>query len=119
MANSTIYLKANSEEEFTSALKSAGWVWDTEYEFNENGDPVLVEEEHSVLIQGDSELQTHTRTLDIIGTIHLLNEEDPAQASVETVDGWHANLLLHGEELPDALSEFVMDAPSNPVRRFA
>ena len=30
-----------------------------------------------------------------------------------------ANLLLHGEELPAALADMVIEAPANPVRRFA
>jgi hypothetical protein len=38
---------------------------------------------------------------------------------MEAVDGWHANLLLHGEELPAALADMVIEAPANPVRRFA
>ena len=76
------------------------------------------------------EAYSATHSLDIIGVIHAETGEtitveatdDMAEHTYpETapIDGWHANLLLHGEELPDALSGLVIDAPTAPVRRFA
>jgi hypothetical protein len=106
-----IYLKAEDEATFITALKTAGWAWDTE------DDAV------------DVDAYNATHSLDIIGRIHLetgnmIEVEGPDGEEVEVpetapTDGWHANLLLHGEELPSELSGFVIDAPSNPARRFA
>ena len=68
---------------------------------------------------------TNTHSLDIIGVIHaetgnmIDGPADEQIAEMAPIDGWHANLLLHGEELPDALSSLVIEAPSAPVRRFA
>ena len=72
----------------------------------------------------------HNHSLDIIGVIHVEtgetitveatdDMEEYTYPETSPVDGWHANLLLHGEELPSELAGFVIDAPSNPVRRFA
>ena len=117
-----IYLKADDEATFTAALKTAGWAWDAEYQIDEDGSRVQIKE-------AGVEAYNATRSLDIVGVIHLetgnmIEVEGPDEEEVEVpetapIDGWHANLLLHGEELPDALSGFVIEAPSNPVRRFA
>jgi hypothetical protein len=45
--------------------------------------------------------------------------EEHTYPETAPIAGWHSNLLLHGEELPDALSGFVIEAPTAPVRRFA
>jgi hypothetical protein len=68
--------------------------------------------------------------LDIIGQIHVEtgemievpeSDEQGAHEYPETapIDGWHANLLLHGEEMPSELDPFVIEEPNAPVRRFA
>ena len=117
-----IYLKADDEVILTTALKTAGWAWDAEYQLDEDGSRVQIKE-------ASVEAYNATRSLDIVGVIYLdtgnvIKVEGPDGEEVEVpetapIDGWHANLLLHGEELPDALSGFVIEAPSNPVRRFA
>ena len=124
-----IYLKADNEATFTAALKTAGWAWDTEYrvEADEEGNEVVTED---VVREAGIEAYSATHSLDIIGVIHAeTGETITVEATHEMeehtypetapIDGWHANLLLHGEDLPDALSGFVIDAPTVPVRRFA
>ena len=125
-----IYLKADDEATFTAALKTAGWAWDTEYQLDEDGNRVQVESEDVVLREAGVEAYSATHSLDIIGVIHAetgetitveATDDMPEHTYPETapIDGWHANLLLHGEELPDALSGFAIEAPTVPVRRFA
>jgi len=125
-----IYLKADDEATFTAALKTAGWAWDTKYrvEYNEETQEETITDE--VIMEAGEEYYNTTHSLDIIGEIHLptgnnitveATDEMEEHTYPETapIDGWHANLLLHGEELPDALSGFVIEAPAEPVRRFA
>jgi hypothetical protein len=125
-----IYLKADDEATFTAALKTAGWAWDTEYQLDEDGNRVQVESEDVVLREAGVEAYSATHSLDIIGVIHAetgetitveATDDIPEHTYPETapIAGWHSNLLLHGEELPDALSGFVIEAPTAPVRRFA
>ena len=124
-----IYLKADDEETFTAALKTAGWAWDTEYhvETDEDGNETVTEH---VIQEAGIEEYNATHSLDIIGVIHAEtgetitveatdDMEEHTYPETAPIDGWHANLLLHGEELPDALSGFVIEAPTAPVRRFA
>ena len=124
-----IYLKADNEATFTAALKTAGWAWDTEYrvEADEEGNEVVTED---VVREAGIEAYSATHSLDIIGVIHAeTGETITVEATHEMeehtypetapIDGWHANLLIHGEDLPDALSGFVIDAPTAPVRQFA
>ena len=125
-----IYLKADDEATFTAALKTAGWAWDTEYQLDEDGNRVQVESEDVVLREAGIEAYSATHSLDIIGVIHAETGETITVEATDDmgehnypetapIDGWHANLLLHGEELPDALSGFAIEAPTAPVRRFA
>ena len=125
-----IYLKADDEATFTAALKTAGWAWDTEYQLDEDGNRVQVDGEDVVSREAGIEAYCATHSLDIIGVIHVetgetitveATDDMPEHTYPETapIDGWHANLLLHGEDLPDALSGFVIEAPTAPVRRFA
>ena len=56
----------------------------------------------------------------VLNVVEATDEIDEySYSETEEVAGWHANLLLHGEELPSELAGFVIDEPSNPVRRFA
>jgi hypothetical protein len=125
-----IYLKANSEATFMTALKAAGWVWDTKYrvEYNEATQEETITEE--VIMEAGEEYYNTTHSLDIIGQIYLptgnnitvdatVDDLEYTYAEMAPIDGWHANLLLHGEKLPDALSEFVIEAPTTPSRTFA
>lgn len=108
------YLKASNKEEFETALMEAGWI-------------VIGEE-------GVREELFYTRghSLDIIGEYQrqvgdtVINDDGAPIAEFEDVDGYHANLLLHGSEIPDSLEPFFMDgkdgrpdSPSSPVRVFA
>ena len=124
-----IYLKATDEATFTAALKTAGWAWDTEYrvEVDEEGNETVTED---VIREAGMEAYSHTHSLDIIGVIHVEtgetitveatdDMEEHTYPETAPIDGWHANLLLHGEELPAALADMVIEAPANPVRRFA
>jgi hypothetical protein len=124
-----IYLKADDEATFTAALKTAGWAWDTEYrvEVDEEGNETVTED---VIREAGMEAYSHTHSLDIIGVIHVETGEtitveatddmgEHTYPETAPIDGWHANLLLHGEELPGALSGFVIETPTAPVRRFA
>ena len=125
-----IYLKATDEATFTAALKTAGWAWDTEYRVDvdiDTGEETVTED---VIIDAGSQTYSHTHSLDIIGTIHLPTgndvtveatdeREEYTYPEIEAITGWHANLLLHGEELPEALADMVIEEPSNPNRRFA
>jgi hypothetical protein len=109
-----IYLKAADEETFRQALDEAGWTH-TE----------IIDEESIISVS----CFTSSHSLDIIGTIHVPNGNmisatnsdgvDYEYEETTAVDGWHANLLLHGEELPAALEPFVIEAPSTPHRKFA
>lgn len=109
-----IYLKADNEEVFSQALDEAGWTY-TE----------VVDEESTISIS----CYTATHSLDIIGMINvetgniLSNTDDEGTVyeypEMAPIEGWHANLLLHGEELPASLEPFVIEAPSTPHRKFA
>ena len=125
----TIHLKATDEATFNQALIDAGWAWETEYrvEVDEEGNETVTEE---VIREAGVEHYTATHSLDIIGTIYketgnmitveatddMPEHEYPEMAPI---DGWHANLLLHGEDMPEALADFVIEAPTTPVRKFA
>jgi len=125
-----IYLKADDEATFTAALKTAGWAWDTEYRVEtdiDTGEETVTED---IIREAGMEAYSHSHSLDIIGVIHLPTGEDITVEATDDmeehtypetapIDGWHANLLLHGEELPASLTSFVIEAPSAPVRRFA
>jgi hypothetical protein len=123
-----IYLKATDQETFNAALKTTGWSWDTEYrvETDEEGNETFTEE---VIKEAGMTAYSHTHSLDVIGIIHAptgetetRTHEDGTEFEVPvmmSLDGYHANLLLHGEELPEALADMVIEAPNSPVRRFA
>ena len=123
-----IYLKATDQETFNAALKTTGWSWDTEYrvETDEEGNETFTEE---VIKEAGMTAYSHTHSLDVIGIIHAptgetetRTHEDGTEFEVPVMvalDGYHANLLLHGEELPEALADMVIEAPNSPVRRFA
>ena len=126
-----IYLKADDEATFDAALTACGWKTEMTYAVDEDGE-FIFEEDGSKIIEtaGGVEQYSVTHSLDIIGIIHVetgetitveATDDMPEHTYPETapIDGWHANLLLHGEELPDALSGFVIEAPTAPVRRFA
>ena len=111
-----IYLKAADEATFNQAIVDAGWTY--QEAVPESDDEVTV-----------TNYYTATHSLDVIGTIHvetgnMLTGEGADGETFEypemaPIEGWHANLLLHGEELPAALEPFVIEAPSTPHRRFA
>ena len=125
-----IYLKADDEATFTTALKTAGWAWDTEYRVEvdlETEEETVTED---VVREAGMEAYSATHSLDIIGVIHAEtgetitveatdDMEEHTYPETAPIDGWHANLLLHGEELPASLTSFVIEAPTAPVRRFA
>ena len=124
-----IYLKATNEAAFTAALITAGWAWDTEYNVETDADGNETVTDHIVREAG-IDAYTISHSLDVIGAVHVPTGDDVTFAAtddmpehtypeMEAVDGWHANLLLHGEELPAALADMVIEAPANPVRRFA
>jgi hypothetical protein len=125
----TIHLKATDEATFNQALIDAGWAWETTYqvEVDEEGNETVTEE---VLKEAGVDYYTATHSLDVIGVIHKetgnmitveATDDMPEFEYPETapIDGYHANLLLHGEELPEALADFVIEAPATPVRKFA
>lgn len=124
-----IYLKADNEATFKEALLAIGWAWNAEYQLDEDGNRVQFEGEDVVLRSAAIDAFTSTHSLDIIGIINLPTGETVTIADPEGVDheypeyapidGWHANLLLHGEEMPSELEPFVIEEPSAPVRRFA
>ena len=104
-----IYLKAISKEAFDTAIRDAGWVSteeDTEYQ-------ILYSHTHSVDVIGDIYIETDK-------TITIADDEGDIIVN-ETIlaDGYHANLLLHGEELPQSLKGMVIDPPITPHRRFS
>ena len=125
----TIHLKATDEATFNQALIDAGWAWETEYrvEVDEDGNETVTED---VIREAGVEHYTATHSLDVIGTIHmptgntLTTEADEDGNTFEypemaPIDGWHANLLLHGEDMPEALADFEIEAPATPYRKFA
>jgi len=125
----TIHLKATDEATFNQALIDAGWAWETEYrvEVDEEGNETVTED---VIREAGIANYTSTHSLDIIGTIYAetgnmitveATDDIPEYEYPETapVEGWHANLLLHGEDMPEALADFVIEAPATPHRKFA
>src|SRR6056300_1357024 len=115
----TIHLKAADEATFMQALKDCEWAWDTEYrvEVDEEGNETVTED---VLKEAGIATYTATHSLDIIGVIHketgntLTSDPDENGDTFEypetaPIDGWHANLLLHGEAMPEALAGFVIE----------
>jgi hypothetical protein len=126
-----IYLKADDEATFNAALTACGWKTETTYAVDEEGNEVLDDQNERIIENvGGFDAYNHSHSLDIIGTIYVetgetitveATEDEPEHTYPETapIDGWHANLLLHGEEMPSELEPFVIEAPSVPVRRFA
>lgn len=126
-----IYLKADDQATFEEALSACGWKTETTYAVDEDGNEVVDDQEERIVENvGGIDTYSHGHSLDIIGTIEVetgetitveATEDEAAYTYPETapIDGWHANLLLHGDELPDELSGFVIEAPTAPVRRFA
>ena len=126
-----IYLKADDEATFNAALTACGWKTETTYAVDEDGNEVLDEVNERIIENiGGIDAYNHGHSLDIIGIISVEtgetitveatdDMEEHTYPETAPIDGWHANLLLHGEELPDALSGFVIEAPTAPVRRFA
>ena len=124
----TIHLKAVDEATFNQALLDCGWSWEDEYEVkvDEEGNETVTDK---LIREAGTSYYTQTYSLDIIGTIHAetgntLSDEGPDGNTYEypemvAVEGYHANLLLHGEDLPASLEPFVIEAPSTPYRRFA
>jgi hypothetical protein len=116
-----IYLKAADEATFNQALVDAGWTEEITTPAEEEGG-----EETTTTV---NTCYTATHSLDVIGVIYVetgntlthTDEDGNTFEYPETapIDGYHANLLLHGEEIPEALADFVIEAPANPVRKFA
>lgn len=100
-----IYLKADSKETLNAALNC--WL--------------KTDQEDNNYI----EYYSQTHSLDIIGTIYIKSgntmQDDKGidYDDMIPIEGYHANLLLHGETMPDGLNEFIIEAPSSPYRRFA
>lgn len=124
-----IYLKAADQATFEAALVECGWKWDDEYRVvvDEDGNETTTDE---IINEAGMSTFTANHSLDIIGVIQqptgeMLTHTSEDGATYEypemaPIDGYHANLLLHGDELPEALKPLVMTtAPTNPVRRFA
>ena len=96
------YLKAPDEKSLFNALEAAGLL-------SEDGRPLLSSQHHA---------------LDIIGTIYeptgetFVDEETGEEYPVtQAVEGYHAN--VRAETLPESLQQFVIPAPSAPVRVWA
>jgi hypothetical protein len=108
-----IYLKANTEQEFTDALYALGWKWDAE------------EVDGEVTREAGYIYDNGTYCLDIVGTITVqTGTEEHSElgtiATLEELEGYHANLLLrNGMTIPQELQSFVIPTPTNPRRRFA
>jgi len=100
-----IYLKTENEEELTNTL----------------GCWTKVDQEDNEYI----EYFSSTHSLDVIGTIYketdniLTTKEGVEYNEMVAIDGYHANLDLHGEAFPESLESFVINKPNNPVRSFA
>lgn len=67
---------------------------------------------------------THGLAIDIIGTIYeptgeTFRDEETGEEfpMIQAVEGYHAN--VRAVELPEALQQFVISAPSSPVRVWA
>ena len=109
-----IYLKAADKATFDQAVIDAGWTYEE-----------VTNPENTAVTETVVNYYTTTHSLDVIGTIHvetgnmLTDDNDGEYPEMEPIEGWHANLLLHGEELPAALEPFVIEAPSTPHRKFA
>lgn len=124
----TIYLKAPDKATFDQALIDAGWAWETTYqvEVDEQGNETVTD---VVLKEAGVEAYSATHSLDIVGDIHVPTGEFTTETAhdgtefqmpvLAQVEGYHANLRLHGEELPEALAGFVIEAPATPIRVFA
>ena len=126
-----IYLKADDQATFEEALSACGWKTETTYAVDEDGNEIVDDQGERIVVNvGGIEAYTHTHSLDVIGVIHAEtgetitveatdDMEEHTYPETAPIDGWHANLMLHGEELPSELSGFVIEAPTAPVRRFA
>jgi hypothetical protein len=110
LSNRTLYLRADSQEAFETAMIDAGWSFENE--------------------QGEIEPRYFTvdYSVDVIGVIKVPTgntitvEKDGESIEIDefaAVDGWHANLRVTGNELPESISALLMEtAPTNPVRSF-
>ena len=111
-----IYLRASNEEEFNAALVEAGWLVLSD-------DPDIPEEKIFF---------TSGHSLDVIGVYQrqvgetVIDSDGAPQATFEDVEGYHANLLLHGDQMPESLEALTMDGkdgrpnpPASAIRSFA
>ncbi len=126
-----IYLKADDQGTFEAALSACSWKTETTYAVDEDGNEIVDDQGERIIENvGGIDAYNHSHSLDIIGTISVetgetitveATEDEPEYTYPETapIDGWHANLLLHGEEMPSELEPLVIEAPTAPVRRFA
>jgi len=115
------FLKATDQETFEAALVEAGWLVEE----------VLSDHDGTVINPREQQFYTSGHSLDVIGTyqrqIGSNTDSDGLEIPIfEDVDGYHANLLLHGDVMPDSIWPFVLDGkdgrdnpPSTPVRLFA
>jgi uncharacterized HAD superfamily protein len=60
---------------------------------------------------------SHGHALDVIGTLYKVEGVGDAAVSIP-LEGWHVNLFLHHEELPDELKQYEV-FPENPLRVWA
>jgi hypothetical protein len=116
------FIKAPDKETFETILLDAGWI--VEEVLNEDG---------TVLNPRQENFFTSGRSLDVIGVYQrqvgegTLNEETGMmEYTYEDVEGYHANLLLHGDTMPEDLWQYVLDGkegrgepPASPTRVFA
>ena len=99
-----IYIKTQNEEELLNAI----YCWTS---MGSDDDEYI-------------EYYSNTPSLDVIGVIYkesgviLTLESGIEYNEMVSIDGYHANLILHGEDLPAALSSFVIDKPNNRTREF-
>ena len=110
----TIYLQFPDEYTAQQLAKEAGYII---------VQPVLNEDKEQVSIKETLQAYTHTHSIDVVGVINkptgnLIETEDGfTYPETAPVDGWHWNVLLHGEELPEIFDQYII-TPSNPVRGF-
>ena len=112
------YLKAQDEATFHQALLDCGWAWEEQTT------------DYGGIIEAGVDYITSTHILDVIGTIYvetgvMITPEPDEDGFVhndypelEAIDGYHVNLKLIGEKIPEELKQFIIDEPSVPYRIF-
>lgn len=94
----TLYLKTDTEQEMIDILINYGF-------WNEGWSSISYYNEKRI-------------DIDVLGTINKIIESSEDNLVVESLEGFHVNLLWNDDDIPLDISEIMIDRPKTPERVF-